>query len=95
MCLPRFQGKGYSEDFCKNMQMIKESVSRGEYELTEGCDDICRHCPNMLDGKCNNEDKVNKYDQAVKQAVENNEVPSPHNICNDCQWFYICKDIRP
>lgn len=94
MCLPRFQGKGYNDDFCKNMQAIKESLKEKDYTLTDECDDICKHCPNMIDGKCIDEEKVKKYDQAVKNAIANGITPKPSEICTDCKWYCICRKIQ-
>lgn len=94
MCLPRFQGKGYSDDFCKNMQAVKDSVANDNYELVSGCDDICRHCPNMINGICVDEEKVGKYDIAVREAISKGITPTPSEICSDCKWYYICRNVE-
>ncbi len=93
MCLPRFQGKGYSKEFCNNMQKIKEAVKNGNYELTDDCDDICSHCPNMINGKCIDEEKVGKYDNKVKDVISKSITPKPSDICSDCKWYFICNNI--
>lgn len=95
MCIPRFKGKGYSEDFCANMKNVQDYINNGgEINLVEHCDDICAHCPNMAGGICKNEEDVKNYDALVKYAVEKGENPLPKNICKDCQWYGICKDIN-
>lgn len=50
LCLPRFEGKGYSADFCKNMANVKKLISLG-----------------------------------IK--------PTPNDVCSDCKWYYICKNL--
>jgi len=92
LCIPRFEGKGYSKEFCDNMEAVKKSFLNGDYELTEGTDDVCCYCPNLIDGKCITYEKTNKYDNAVKEFIANKVVPTPDAICNDCEWYYICKN---
>lgn len=92
MCIPRFGGKGYSKEFCENLLTIKKQLQDSRYSLTTECDDICKCCPNMLNGKCKSEEQVRIYDNAVKSAIEHGEKPLPKNICSDCEWFYICKN---
>lgn len=93
MCIPRFTGKGYSKEFCDNLLSIKKQLKKGNYILTTECDDVCKCCPNRTNSKCKSEEKVRAYDYAVKSAIENGETPLPKNICSDCEWYYICKDI--
>lgn len=93
MCIPRYQGNGYSEEFCKNLARVKQSIKNNTYILVEECDDICTACPNNNNGICADEEKVSKYDSLVKSALEQNKTPLPQSICSDCQWFYICKNI--
>lgn len=90
MCIPRFENKGYSTDFCRNMQKIKELIKTEKYELTDKCDDICACCANSINGICKDEKKVARYDAAVKKALESGIKPLPENICTDCKWYYIC-----
>lgn len=90
MCLAHFRGEGYSDAFCRNMQSVKENAEKNGYETAHGCDDICACCPNMKDGKCRDEEKVRRYDLAVKAALESGKEPRPADICTDCQWYFIC-----
>lgn len=93
MCIPRYQGNGYSDDFCRNLKKIKSVIKDDNYTLVEGCDDICSFCPNNIDGKCADENKVSRYDSLVKEKLEQGEIPLPKDICSDCSWFYICEKI--
>lgn len=93
MCIPRYKGEGYSEKFCKNLEKIKYSLKSNNYILVDNCDDICIYCPNNIDGTCTNENKVRKYDRFVKERLIQGKKFEPKDICYDCCWFYICKDI--
>lgn len=92
MCIPRFEGKGYSKKFCENMAELKPYFEKGEYELTDKCDDVCKACPNLVLGRCITHSKVARYDKAVKACLENGIEPKPQDICSDCKWYEICKD---
>lgn len=93
MCIPRYQGSGYSESFCENLKNIKSRLKNNDYTLVENCDDVCLVCPNNIDGKCVDDEKVGRYDKLVKEKLEKGEVPLPKDICSDCRWYYICADI--
>lgn len=87
-CMPRFIGKGYSENFCKNMAQIKAQIENGEpYELVYEADDICAHCPNLVNGVCKDNDKVLRYDRL---SINEKDISK---ICFDCKWYEICKKI--
>lgn len=92
LCIPRFEGKGYSDDFCRKLAEISKDFNRAEYELVESCDDLCEVCPNNINGVCRDSEKVDRYDKAVRKSVEAGIIPLPHEICSDCSWYYICKN---
>ncbi len=62
LCLKGFQGYGYSEDFTKNMIEIN-ALRKSEnttIQLTNSPDDICKSCPHLKDGFC--EDEMKNYE---------------------------------
>jgi len=66
LCLAFFRGKGYSEDFVKNMEKVKAALEAGEQVfLVTGKDAICAACPNWQGDKCETEEKVCRYDRGV------------------------------
>ncbi|MCH5163461.1 MAG: DUF1284 domain-containing protein [Clostridiales bacterium] len=66
MCLRYFVGKGYSNDFVKNMLNIKEELKTNPRVLiTASPDVICKFCPGNVGGICDSQDKVDFYDKAV------------------------------
>lgn len=66
MCLSFFQGKGYSDEFVKNMTNIKRELAVNPLiYITCGTDDVCAICPNNVDGVCATAEKVAQYDNQV------------------------------
>lgn len=67
MCMAFFQGKGYSEDFVRHMTATLERLSTENpiIELTDSADEICTHCPNLINGVCAQQESVSLYDSAV------------------------------
>ncbi len=57
LCLKGFQGYGYDETFIENMIDInsKRKLSSTSVKLTNSCDDICKACPKLENGLCENE----------------------------------------
>lgn len=93
MCIPRYIGEGYSDEFCNNLANIKSNIKKNNYILVNGLDDVCTCCPNNVNGKCLDEIKVSRYDKLVKEKLDKGEKINPKEICNDCCWYYICKNI--
>ena len=107
LCMARFVGKGYSEEFVLNMKSVISALNSGEkFELTNGSDDICKACPFNLSGVCKDEEKVVRYDSAAKAALalDYKEKYSYKDlcitdadikeICSDCEWAELCAKIK-
>ena len=79
LCTVLFKGKGYSEQFTKEMTKIVDDLKNPLLEkqliLKTSPDAICKHCPNrMEDGKCaldkkdeSGEKTINSLDEIVLQ----------------------------
>ena len=69
LCTQGFSGKGYSDDFARNMTATTTHLrhdSAAEIEIVFTTDDICKCCPRMVrDGICANDDKVKRIDGKV------------------------------
>ena len=67
LCGEFFQGKGYSGEFVGNMSAVLDMLGREDplITLTVGADRICCRCPNNMEGHCETEEKVTRYDNAV------------------------------
>ena len=74
LCTQTFIGKGYSPEFTENMSLITEKL-RSERDtqvvIADGTDSICEKCPSKCeDGRCEHDDKVQRYDMAVKNLLQ-------------------------
>lgn len=144
LCLPRFIGEGYSNDFTRNMAEVKKRLesegllANGQWNLdaltlVEGPDQVCAACPNLVlesgshvvacsnlaEGKCSSQEKVMAYDRVVKECMEarraedtrgskvapqgsgallrskeSSIVPTPQEVCTDCSWYEICRNLE-
>ena len=55
LCIQKFTGHGYNVEFTDHMKaVVSELKSNPETYITvrEGCDDLCRMCPNREDEAC-------------------------------------------
>lgn len=79
LCLKGFQGYGYDEDFVKNMSDIntKRKQDTTTITLTNTCDDICKACPKLENGHCENENQnrriVEMDDEVLKKLDDTKE----------------------
>ncbi len=66
LCVQKYIGYGYNEEFTDHMDRISDSLNRGgEIVLHEGCDDICSKCPHNREGRCISLEKVERMDGEV------------------------------
>ena len=66
MCIQFFTGHGYDERFTSHMKdVIGDLNDDSKITVTNGCDDICNHCPNMKNNTCIHEKKVSHLDRKV------------------------------
>lgn len=68
LCIQKFTGHGYDADFTKHMKYIVSELTRNpetQITLSQGCDDLCKACPNNLGGACTSLEKVECMDSAV------------------------------
>ena len=67
LCISFFKGNGYSQDFVENMATVISDLRRPNSTVTiiNESDDICKACPNNIDGRCTTQDKVDRYDKSL------------------------------
>ena len=68
LCIQKFTGHGYSQDFTAHMKSIVSELKENpntRITLVQSCDDICRMCPNHVNGVCTSLEKVAFMDSAV------------------------------
>ncbi|MBQ6421594.1 MAG: DUF1284 domain-containing protein [Clostridia bacterium] len=70
LCIAHYEGNGYSEEFNLKMKEIIKRLETGEeFELVFGADDLCSSCPNLKNGICKTEKKVNRYDSMTAEML--------------------------
>lgn len=81
LCIRFFAGHGYSPAFTQNMERVIAALNDGApVRLVRGMDDLCAACPNNApsasccggegEAECTAEEKVSRYDRAVRSALE-------------------------
>lgn len=70
LCIRHFEGKGYSEEFVKNMTLLIASLTdETEVSLVIKKDDICKACPNWNNHQCDSQERVVRFDHQVLQYI--------------------------
>ena len=74
LCTQGYGGKGYSNDFVKNMDRVTEKLRNDrnvKVEIVFSTDCLCNDCPHkVLDGVCKDNKKVLGFDKGVINALE-------------------------
>ena len=81
LCLKGFQGYGYDEAFTQNMTEInlKRKHPQTTVSLTDSSDDICKSCPNLVDGLCRDEKNNEKITEMDRQVLKRLEYKTEYN----------------
>ena len=89
LCLKGFQGYGYSEEFTENMIEIntKRKSEGMTIHLTNSPDDICKSCPNLKNGLCEDELQNNRI------VSMDNEVLKKLDASNDYDAIELFEKI--
>ena len=68
LCIQKFMGYGYNADFTAHMKSIVSGLTsnpKTQFTVAQGCDDLCKMCPNNISGVCTSLEKVALMDSAV------------------------------
>ena len=68
LCIQKFTGHGYHAGFTAHMQSIVSELAENpktQVTVVQGCDDLCKMCPNNRNGVCTSLEKVAFLDSAV------------------------------
>ena len=68
LCIQKFTGYGYNADFTAHMKSIVSKFKENpktQITVAQGCDDLCKMCPNKISGECTSLEKVASMDSAV------------------------------
>ena len=71
ICIGFFQGKGYSKEFTEHMTDTIKYLEENNPQIcvASSTDEICRACPNNINGQCNGDEKVSAIDKRCLDAV--------------------------
>ncbi|GAV24868.1 hypothetical protein ciss_08010 [Carboxydothermus islandicus] len=104
LCFLGFRGLGYNDHFAQNFSKIRSKILKNPtllLELEIQPDDICKNCPELINGLCRSNDKVIKKDEflltffntreiSVKNAYQKIMVLEESKfiaLCQDCEWY--------
>ena len=68
LCIQKFTGHGYDADFTAHMKSIVSELTENpktQITVVQGCDALCKMCPNNRNGVCTSLEKVAFMDSAV------------------------------
>lgn len=94
ICIHKFIGKGYSEEFTKNMAdivKILENEPKTVVELASCEDAICELCPHNI-GKCKFYQKIERMDKAVIKICSFTE--NAHGLWRDLSQSVKCNILK-
>lgn len=88
LCALFFEGKGYSLAFVENMTAFLAEPKQ-MLRITMGSDILCQECPHNLDGICDDEEKVERFDQrTVALCADAFKTDQPQSLSNLCLSVY-------
>jgi len=104
LCFLGFRGLGYNDHFTQNFSKIRSKILKNpelRLKLDIQPDDICKNCPELINGLCRSNDKVSKKDEflltffntreiSVKNAYQKIMVLEESKfiaLCQDCEWY--------
>ena len=84
LCLQGFQGYGYDENFVKNMTEInrQRKLANTTIALTDSPDDICKSCPNLKDGICENQKQNERIKSMDEEVLSKLDTLKEYNSCD-------------
>ena len=97
LCLQGFQGYGYDEAFVENMSEINRirKLENTTISLTDTADDICKACPNLKDGLCENKkqnETIKSMDGEVLSKLEHDKEHNALNLFKETEKIFNSKE---
>ncbi|AEH60224.1 protein of unknown function DUF1284 [Methanosalsum zhilinae DSM 4017] len=97
MCIQRFEGYGYTEEFVENMQYIVDMINKNpdiQITIVTECDDICTFCPSNINGKCRGDLLDNHITYMDQQVLDKLKIPE-NTTLNANEIFQITGKYLP
>ncbi len=60
ICLHFFHGKGYDDNFIKNLNKVITLAEKETVTISSGADDVCSHCVHLKQSRCTSSDNAEK-----------------------------------
>ena len=79
LCLPLFQGKGYSDGFSVNMQSMKDRLESEDTAVRFVCSEVCR----LSEIECHS---VENYRSALTRLRSKMDKKAFDILCSECRW---------
>ena len=97
LCLQGFQGYGYDEAFVENMSEINRlrKLENTVISLTDNADDICKACPNLKDGLCENKkqnENIQSMDMQVLSKLDPTKEYNALNLFKEVEKIFNSKE---
>lgn len=97
LCLQGFQGYGYDEAFVENMGEInrQRKLDNTTISLTNTADDICKSCPNLKDGLCENQkqnETIKSMDEQVLSKLDPSKEYNSLNLFKEVEKNFNSKE---
>ena len=97
LCLQGFQGYGYDEAFVENMSEINRlrKLEDTAISLTDTADDICKACPNLKGGLCENQkqdETIKSMDEKVLSKLDHTKEHNALNLFKEVEKIFNSKE---
>ena len=97
LCLQGFQGYGYDKDFVENMTEINKirKLANTTVSLTDSPDDICKACPNLKEGLCENQrqnENIKSMDIEVLSKLDPTKEYNALNLFKEVETIFNSKE---
>ncbi|MBQ2654598.1 MAG: DUF1284 domain-containing protein [Methanobrevibacter sp.] len=97
LCLKGFQGYGYSKEFAQNMIEVNylRKSENTTVCITDSPDDICKSCPNLKNGLCENElqnTRIVNMDREVLKKLDSSKEYNAIELFEKIDSIFNSKD---
>lgn len=74
ICLHFFQGKGYDENFIKNLKELLDKIKQEGVRIIKGADEVCKSCPHLKENRCEykqeSDKKIREQDEIALELLD-------------------------
>lgn len=95
LCVQFFQGEGYSLAYVEHLRAVIGLLNRGaRIELVDTPDCICAACPHCVNGVCDDEAKVRRFDRKTLalSGFQSGDVMTFRKFARRMRYTVICQN---